>query len=233
MPVLSDCWDLNVDADAVLRGQGADPQVIRARKPRLYEIAAQAAAEGLPLVRPQVVFERYRVDSIRHARVNLAGGSSLKGDLIARHLAAAEEILAVVCTIGPELEELANQVMETEMVHGIALYGVGSAAVEGLANAACRQFELEAAQRGWKTSIPLSPGMVGWSVEEGQEQIFALLDSRQIGVQITEAKIMLPMKSLSMALGLGPELNREGSTCDYCAMREVCKYQDHYAKAGV
>jgi hypothetical protein len=34
MPVLEG-WDLILDADAVLRGQGADPAVIRIHKPRL------------------------------------------------------------------------------------------------------------------------------------------------------------------------------------------------------
>ena len=64
----------------------------------------------------------------------------------------------MICTIGSGLEELANQVMETEMVHGLALYGAGSAAVEALANAACQRFEAEAAGHGWHTTIPLRPG---------------------------------------------------------------------------
>jgi hypothetical protein len=53
-----------------------------------------------------------------------------------------------------------------------------------------------------------------------------------VGVRLSEAAIMLPMKSLSLVLGQGSGLNRQGTTCDYCAMREVCKYQSSYAQSG-
>jgi hypothetical protein len=231
MPVL-DQWDLRLNADAVLRGQGADPAVLRSRRPRLVEVAAQALDEGLPLIRAQVLYERYLVETILHTRVRFVGSGELKGEALAQHLASVQEVLAVVCTIGPELEAYANRVMETEIVRGLALYGVGSAAVEALANAACEHFEREAEERGWQTTIPLSPGMIGWSVEEGQPQIFSLLNGDQVGVSLTEAAIMLPLKSLSLILGQGLELNPQGTTCDYCAMREVCKYQSSYAQSA-
>ena len=231
MPVLDD-WDLRLDVDAVLRGQGADPDVLRSRRPRLFEVAAEALDEGLPLIHARVLYERFAVDSILHARVRFMGGGELKGEALAQHLASVQEVLTLVCTIGPELEEYGNRVMETEIVRGLAFYGVGSAAVEALANAACQHFEREAEERGWQTTIPLSPGMIGWSVEEGQPQIFSLLDGEHVGVRLSEAAIMLPMKSLSLVLGQGASLNRQGTTCDFCAMREVCRYQSSYAQSG-
>lgn len=224
MPVL-DQWELRLDADAVVRGQGADPDVLRQRRPRLFEIAAQALEEARPLIQPRLLYERYAVEAVRHARVLLSGGGELKGEALAQHLAAAQEVLVVICTIGPALEAYTQQVMETEMVRGLALYGVGSAAAEALANAACRYFECQAAERGWQTTIPLSPGMIGWPVEQGQPQIFSLLDAAQVGVRLTPAAIMQPLKSLSLVLGQGLELDRPGRVCDYCAMRSVCRYQ--------
>jgi len=229
MAILED-WDLRLNVDDVLRGQGADPVVLRNRRPRLFDVAAQALNDGLPLVHTKVLYERFLVETILHERVRFVGGSELKGKALVQHLASAQEVLVVVCTIGPELEMLANQVMETEMVHGLALYGVGSAAVEALTNAACLHFEREAVQRGWQTTIPLSPGMIGWSVEEGQPQIFSLLEANRIGVNLNEAAIMRPLKSLSLVLGQGLELTHKGTTCDYCAMRDVCKYQSSYAQ---
>jgi len=226
MPVI-DTWNLLVDADDVLRGQGADPAIIRVRRPRLYEIAVQALEEGFPLVHPVVQMERYKVDSFLHHQINLSREGRLKGELLAEKLVKAREIVVVLCTIGAQLEERVEQVMAEEVVHGLALYGVGSAAVEALANAACQYIETEAAQRGWQSTIPLSPGMLGWDVAEGQAQLFSLLDARQIGVRLSEASIMLPRKSLSMVIGLGPELDQQGEICDYCAMKEVCKYRTH------
>jgi hypothetical protein len=39
---------------------------------------------------------------------------------------------------------------------------------------------------------------------------------------------MLPRKTLTMVLGAGPEMTAAGRTCDYCSLRDVCRYQDHY-----
>jgi len=101
--------------------------------------------------------------------------------------------------------------------------------VEALANAACRRIEDEAKAVALQTSIPLSPGMIGWPVEEGQAQIFNLLNAKEIGVCVTPAWVMLPRKSLSMVLGIGTRMVEAGKTCDYCTLRETCRHQDHYA----
>ena len=129
MPVI-DTWNLLVDADDVLRGQGADPSIIRVRRPRLYEIAVQALEEGFPLVHPVVQMERYKVDLFLHHQINLSREGNLKGELLAEKLVKAKEIVVILCTIGSQLEERVEQVMADEVVHGLALYGVGSAAVE-------------------------------------------------------------------------------------------------------
>ncbi len=229
MPILNQ-WDLRLDTDAVLRGQGADPITLRLRRPHLFEVASQALDEALPILHPQVLYESFPVEAVQHTRIRLAGGNELKSETLAQHLGPAKEVLVALCTIGPDLEERVSRVMETDMVRGLALYGVGSAAVEALANAACLCFEEQAAQRGWQTTTPLSPGMIGWPVEEGQPQIFSLLTGSQIGVRLTESATMLPLKSLSLVLGMGSDLNRQGTTCDYCTMREVCKYQSNYGK---
>ncbi len=72
-----------------------------------------------------------------------------------------------LCTAGPLLEERASEVMATGMVREFALDAVGSAAVEALANTACRTLADESAAAGHQTSVPLSSGMIGWSVEGG------------------------------------------------------------------
>lgn len=230
MPILTE-WDLRLDADAVLRGQGADPVILRSRNPRLINIAEQALEEGLSLVKTQVLFETYQIESVSHLMVKLAGGKRLKADGLSQHLVQASELTVIVCTIGEELERYAAKVMEAEIVRGLALYGVGSAAVEALANAACRRLELESEQRGMQSTIPLSPGMIGWPVDQGQPQIFSLLDPEKIGVQLSDGMFMRPLKSLSMVMGFGTNLEQQGVICDYCNARDVCKYRVKYEES--
>jgi hypothetical protein len=226
MPLLEDI-DLVLDVDGVLRGQGAAPDVIRRRSPHLVQVAERALEEGRPFLRPQVLYHTSEVASLRHETLNLRDGA-LQGPLIAQHLAGARQIVTLICTIGAPLSERVAELTGNDILYALALDGVGSAAVEALANAACRYFEHQVAAREWQTTIPLSPGMVGWPVEEGQPQIFKLVDASEIGVSLTEGNVMLPLKSLSMVLGMGPELQTGGRPCDYCSMRETCRYQDHY-----
>jgi len=71
--------------------------------------------------------------------------------------------------------------------------------------------------------------MVGWPVDKGQPQIFTLLDAAEIGVKLTPSYLMLPRKSLSLAIGIGSNVLVEGTTCDYCTMKDTCQYQNHYS----
>lgn len=223
--------DLDIDADAVLRGQGAEPGAIRERSPRLAEIAERALEEGNTLLKPQALYRELDVEVLRHERLILDSGLTLSGELIAEHFGPAERVVLLLCTVGVDLEAHATEVSKDDIVYGLALDGVGSAAVETLANAACRFFEDQAGELGLQSSIPISPGMLGWPVEKGQPEIFNILDSTEIDVRLTEYNLMIPRKSLSMVLGFGQTMKTGGRTCDYCAMRDTCNYQDHYNPA--
>jgi hypothetical protein len=156
----------------------------------------------------------------------------IKNKLIVQHLATASRIIVILATIGEALEEQVSRIWDSNMVYALALDGAGSAAVEALANAACQYFEKKATGEGMQVSIPLSPGMVDWPVSEGQPQIFQLLGEAGTIVKLTPSHIMIPQKSLTMVLGIGVNMKSSGRTCDFCTMRETCRYQDHYAGKG-
>jgi hypothetical protein len=221
-------WKLMLDVDAVLRGQGGDPKVIRKRNDRILRLAEQALEEGTKFLDPVVVFRWLTIESLRHERITLAGGASLTGPLIVEHFTTAKDVVAALCTIGDRLEEKASEVMANDPAYGLALDGLGSAAVESLANAACRHFETQAANKGYRATIPLNPGMEGWPVEVGQEEIFNLLGDEHAGVRLTSSSMMVPRKSLTMVIGFGPEVGDKGRPCDYCSMRETCRYKEDY-----
>jgi hypothetical protein len=222
----------NIDfgVDAVLRGQGADPGSLRERSLHLVETAERALEEGRSLLNPQILYQQLPVDAFRHERLKLQKGLAISGKLVSDHLGPAQQVVLILCTIGEALETYAGEVSKEDMVYGLALDGVGSAAVEALAHEACKHFEDQAQVAGLQSSIPLSPGMVGWSVEVGQPEIFNILEPEQIEVSLSEYGLMKPRKSLTMVLGFGPTMQTNGRTCDYCAMRETCRYQDNYAQ---
>ncbi|HEX7975247.1 MAG TPA: hypothetical protein VF498_12625 [Anaerolineales bacterium] len=230
--ILLDEWDLELTVDHVLRGQGSDPGRLRQRKPALVEIAEWALDEGRPLLKPVVLARELRVDAVRHERLLLEGGAYLTGPLVAQHLAKADRVVVMACTIGGLLEEIVSQVMPDDPLRGLALDGLGNAAIETLATQACAFFEEAASHKAEQASIPLSPGMVGWPVDPGQRQVFALLETRRIGLSLTSSQMMAPVKSLTEVLGFGREMAFQGRTCDFCSLKDTCRYQDHYSQAG-
>jgi hypothetical protein len=60
-----------------------------------------------------------------------------------------------------------------------------------------------------------------------------LVDAAVIGVSLTEGYMMVPHKSTSLVVGVGPDVVHAGETCDYCSMATSCRYrQGHAAHHG-
>ena len=222
-------WHLDIDADMVLRGQGADPAVIRQRRPQLVEIAKNALEEGQKLIEPGTTYRILPVEAMRHETFKLADGAKLSGAPLKQHLAQSRQIALIVCTLGMKLEQRISALLGPDPSYALALDGFGSAALEALGVAICSKLESEFRSAGSYTSVPLSPGILGWPVDVGQPQLFSTLDAAQIGVSLNDCTQMVPHKSTSMVLGISPTPYSAGRTCDFCNMNQTCRYQNRDA----
>jgi hypothetical protein len=222
-------WSLAIRTEQVIRAQGMDPAHARARNPAIIALVEQALEIGPALLEPIVLTRTQPVLELKHERLIVDGGYEVSGRLVAQHLAPAEWIRVVLCTLGGGLEARIASEMNHDPPLGLALDAFGSAAIKELSTAACNCFEAVGQQVGLQSSIPLSPGMVGWPLDQGQLELFAMIDATRIGIDLTSGFQMIPRKSLSMVIGLGPEMEGSGRSCDFCSMKETCRYQDHYA----
>jgi hypothetical protein len=109
-----------------LRGQGADPSILRTRSPGLARVAEQAIQEGRSLFQPKVSFVDFAIKGVRHERLNLVGGGYLEGELIIQHLAKAKSLWVILCTIGESLEKRISEMMPRNMVYALVMDGVVS-----------------------------------------------------------------------------------------------------------
>ncbi|MBZ5700589.1 MAG: hypothetical protein LAN84_01940 [Acidobacteriia bacterium] len=221
-------WRLQIDVDMVLRGQGADAGKMRARNARAVAVAEKALREGMGLLDPRVAYRRLAVHAVRHERVLLEGGGALSGPLVTRHLGGAQWAVVAVATIGARLEARISETLKEDRALGLALDGLGTAAVEALAAAACGHFDEVALREELRSTTPLSPGMSGWKIEAGQKEIFGLLDGGAAGVRLSACCLMTPRKSLSLVVGLGKEVRMGGEVCDFCGLRETCRHRKQY-----
>ena len=208
--------------DDILRGEGADPETVRAKRPALVKAASAAGHQGFTKIKPVAVVQEAKVIEHRHERILLEGGKTLTGPLVARHLAGAERVAAVVCTLGPALEEYAASL--DDLVLALALDGLGNAAVEAVAQQVCGRLAERAQARGMETSTPLSPGEAEWPVEIGQPQVFALAEPSRAGIRLTEGGMMVPKKSISFVTGIGKKMSQI-HPCEACSLNEICRYR--------
>ncbi len=218
-------WALELDVDQILSAQGVDPASVRERSPALVAVAERALDEGRPLLAPQAVRRAFSIERRNGDTLQLAGGGSLCGTGLADLLDGADEVVVTVCTIGRTLEQQVSARLAGDPAFALALDGLGTAAVDALARAVCAEISVAATNRGLRATPPLSPGMIEWPLAEGQDQIFSLVDGRSIGVVLTASRLMIPRKSVSMVVGLGPRVVAGRGTCDVCHMRDTCRYR--------
>ena len=223
--IISTDWNLSLNMDDILHGQGMDPQIVHTSKPSLLKAAERALTEGMGLIHPMTLTSEVVVQEFRHERLLLAGGKTLTGPLVVRQLSGAQRLVAAICTIGPELEDATAQMFGEDPLYALALDGLGNAAVECLAQQVCSHIGEVVQAEGLQASTPLSPGYPEWPVEVGQPQIFTLLDPSKVGVTLTSGGMMIPKKSVSLVVGLGSEMS-QACMCTVCSLKETCRYQN-------
>ena len=218
-------WQLAVDVDAVLRGQGANPEKIRARQPRLIELAGRAISEGTKWIRPQMAYRALDIREVQAGKVILNDGIELKGYGIARRLRGLESVIAAIATLGSTFEEEFHKVSKEDVALGLALDGFGTAAIGALTLEAGKFFARNFAAPGSFSTGPLFPGMRGWELAAGQAALFSLVDASAIGVSLNASFVMQPVKSVSMVIGIGQKAQCAELPCAECDSAETCLHK--------
>jgi hypothetical protein len=218
-------WQLAIDVDMVLRGQGADPDNVRGRQPRLVALAESAIAAGMSWIRPQAAFRNVAIQEIKSTCVMLANGAQVTGFGIARRLAGAGSVIAAIVTLGAELEKQIQRITKEDTALALALDGFGTAAVGELTTAVVRNLTQSPAGGQLVNTGPLFPGMRGWDLAKAQTQLFSLVDAAAIGVSLNSSFLMTPCKSASLVVGLGTMTISAGQSCDECGALATCRHR--------
>ena len=182
------------------------------------------------LLKPKVCWKRFKINGFTEEKIILENGIKIGGGPVVSIIKGAHELICAVITIGQELECLVKKYMkDSEMFKGIILDGLSSWAVDLLRKEFVKWIKMEMhTKNGWKTSAMVSCGENSWSVKE-QRIIFDLLkkETEEIGVKLKDSMMMLPLKSISLIIGTGPDpLGREEPlNCSICEMRDRCRYR--------
>jgi hypothetical protein len=223
MPVVRD-FPFTLDPARVLKRYGRDLSTLVDR-PGLREVYEAALAEARGLIQPGIAYDVHPVVGAEGERLIIADGQALESPVVARLFAEAPEVVLAIYTIGPQLEErVAEYQGARNHLPGFALDLVGSAAVDEVGQVTYDIIEGLAKSKGWKASIPLNPGTSHWPLS-GNKVLMGLVPAAGIGIEALDSGLLRPFKTISFAVALGEHVltPAEGSSCDYCETRHLCR----------
>ena len=225
MPIISSGWELEINVKDVLFAQAADAAVLSRRSPRLIEVVEKVIEDTQSLISPMVAYKVIEVESFQEETLTLHGGFILVNPLFKELMTNVRSVIIMVCTIGEALERVASSSADEDITYSFALDSAGSVAVDQLSTLAGRYFESQMNIKGWQTTVAVTPGMIGWDLQEGQNQVFGILADLNHGVKLTASGLMIPLKSVSIVIGAGPDVKHGGLCCDYCELKDRCQFQ--------
>ena len=196
-----------------------------------HEALAPAVRRALQLIRetarPLASYEIIPVQSTeggklyleREPVIPLSIGPHI--DLIAK----AQQVFVYIVTLGQGPEAKVEELFDTGQALEGYLLDLAATISLGLAtDHLSRMVEAYAAQKGWGVSRRLSPGsLAGWPLRD-QRNIARLAQGERIGVQLTSGYLLMPRKSVTGLIGVGPHYTERqvGSVCYLCRLRETC-----------
>ncbi len=184
---------------------------------RWFEMVDELLGTLPRLMRPRGLYRIDEVAALESRRLVLASGSVFDG-AIGAFLEHSRLMATFVVTIGSAVERLsrgwlrAGKVLQGTIADAIA--SEAAAATEG-----CLRSEVQAwaGARGLDITPPYSPGYCGMHVRQ-QIPLFASLPAREINVRLTPSCLMVPVKSISGLIGIGPadKVSPQAYPCEAC-----------------
>ncbi|MEJ2047337.1 MAG: vitamin B12 dependent-methionine synthase activation domain-containing protein, partial [Dehalococcoidia bacterium] len=151
----------------------------------------------------------------------IEGPSVFQSEVVSRLLERCDKVAVFIVTLGSYLEEMVQCLAEDKLIlQATVLDAIGSAAVEVLVESVRDRIKRSASIERLGVSRYFGPGHCDWDVSQ-QEVVFQALDGNHTGVQLADGYLMLPQKSASGIIGIGPA--SEVEAYDPCG---TCQKQD-------
>ena len=204
MPVASDRVDVSIEIDKeqVCRYIGyEDGQNLSARISSLVDDYAEHAHS---LINPSYSYVIKDVEWARGSMAFVEGSIIFKSRIVAKLLERCTQVAIFLVTIGKYLEETSFRLAKDGLIlQATVLDAIGSVAVEKVADFVQSRAKEIAKAQGDVISRRFSPGYCDWNIGQ-QRMVFYALTGNAVGIRLTGECLMIPQKSISGIIGIGP-----------------------------
>lgn len=211
--------ELDIDTQQVLHHIGYDND--GEPSARIESLVKEYADNICHLIEPSYSYVIRDIKSVRGSRVFIEGSVTFRSNVIARLLKQCQKVAVFVVTIGSRLGDVVRQLSKDGLiVQAAVLDTIGSDAAETLANVVQDIMGKQAEAEGLGISQRFSPGYCDWKVSQ-QKTVFRAMGGDTSGVRLTDGCLMVPQKSISGIIGIGPRSEVESyNPCLTCKKRD-------------
>jgi hypothetical protein len=205
---------------------------LRADRPahrRWYDLLEELLDQTPRVTRPRGIFRIDDVQTLEPGRLVLHSGTEFRGG-VSGFLHHSTAIATFVVTIGSGLERLSRRWLAAgQIMKGTIADAIASEMAEAMAGVLHNRVRIWGQANGLEVTPRYSPGYCGLHVKQ-QVPLFASLPARDIGVRLTPSCLMLPIKSVSGLIGLGPpdQVNPHAYPCELCDHAECAQRRATY-----
>lgn len=202
-----------------LRMGGVEPDAPLARRLARVEDDVRAAC------RPAAYWRLETVAAGEETGDLVFGPLAVRSRDLARVLAGCRHAFLFCATLGAGVDALLRRYSQTSGADALMAQAAATAAIEGWCDACAEKLLAEPAVAGERLRMRFSPGYGDLPLAV-QRPLLQILDSaRRAGIVLTETCLMIPSKSVSAIIGVGPEPAAPcPDGCRACSKTE-CEYR--------
>ena len=216
--------EIDIDRHRVLRNIG---YVTDSKLPvRMSSLVNDYVENACQLIEPSYSYVIRDIESVHESRIVIDGGITFESGVLARLMAKCGKVAVFALTIGKHLEEVVAQLSADGLIlQAAVLDAIGSVAAESVADFVQERIRQLADARGLCISQRFSPGHCDWNVDQ-QVMVFRTINISTGEIRLTEKCLMLPRKSISGIIGIGP-CNDVGNynPCKTCEKNDSCPWR--------
>jgi Vitamin B12 dependent methionine synthase, activation domain len=154
------------------------------------------------LIDPSLYHQNMGIDSVEKGAVHLEGGTKFKSPKLSKTLKDCDEIVCYIATLGDGIEGEINRLMDkNRLSEAYILDAMASVAADNMVETFHKRMKNKYENQSKQVTLCFSPGYCDWPVTE-QKKFFNLVDSEPIGVELNDACLMTPRKSISGVFGI-------------------------------
>lgn len=213
-----------VNRDELYRYIGTPDDIVRG-------IIDESEKEFLSIVKPCYTWELFDVENVEDGILVTGTDVILTGNSIKTHLKGCKRIVLLAATLSNEADKIIRKYQINHMAKAVIIDAYASVAVEQVCDMA--EEDILSYMPNHYLTYRFGVGYGDLPLELEQDILQVLQASKSIGLCVTEANILTPIKSVVCIIGISDTPMDTGQKgCVTCNIKDTCKYRKQGLNCG-